>query len=78
MPHHSHHSHVKCEKREIIVEPVAPWSDTICEPDAQWSPVVPIQRPLQVVQDPIYTSTEGSVPEWGTQCDHPPSTHMPC
>jgi hypothetical protein len=57
-----HDKKLKCSC--LPCEPVPPWSDTTWEPDAQWCPVISIQKPLKVVQVPFYTSTEQPTPEW--------------
>lgn len=67
--HHQKYSHNKCIHKCAIkpkcrCEPVPPWSDTNELPDAQWCPVIPIHKPLKIVQIPFYTSSEDPTPEW--------------
>lgn len=57
--HHHHHHH-----HRIPEEPVPPFSWTSWEPDTQWEKVVPIRKPLKVVQYPFYDSLEDPTPEW--------------
>ena len=59
--------HKHCQKPCEYVQPcecVQPWSETNCEPDAQWCPTVPIKSPLKKVIEPIYTSSEDPAPQW--------------
>ena len=75
--HHDHHDH-RCYGRRII-EPVPPWSDTHQEPDAQWTPVIPVNRPLRFVDVPFYCSSEDPAPEWAPNVPIRPfwSTDLP-
>jgi len=61
---HSHHASVASTPAMIPGEPMAPYSETRVQPDAQWLPVVPIRSPLRVVQTPLCTSSETPAPQW--------------
>lgn len=69
MPKHQDKKVKKCKcspspAPKCKCEPVPPWSETNWEPDTQWCPMIPIRKPLKVVQTPFYTSSEDPAPEW--------------
>ena len=58
------HCRCKPHAETVPVEPVPPLSSTDWEPDTQWTPVIPVQTPVKVVQVPFYNSEEDPAPEW--------------